>query len=369
MLLDVNGLRLTGRRFGVGRYIEYLLTSWTEVVSPFEGVRVLTPSAIPDPFPLPPSVDHQVLPTRMPNSWWEQVVLPRAHIRSDLLFCPSYVVPLATRGRVVVTHLGSYEALPSAFPLHERVKTRVLYERSAKRADLVITVSESSKADILRFYGVPEHNVEVIPLGVDRSFRPLAHLDRDSVRRRYFADARPLILFVGKLTRRRNIPELVAAFARLRHDRELPHGLVLVGEDTTKQDVPRLAAEHGVADAVVHRAYESHDSLLELYNASDLFVYPSSYEGFGIPVLEAMGCGTPAVTLRNSAFVEFADGAYLCENGSIGELYRGMDTVLSSEEIRHRLREAGVARSRDFYWDDIARRTMETLASVARGER
>lgn len=358
-----------GRRFGVGRYIEYLLRNWTELESPFERVRLLTPSAIGDPFPLPPSVDHQVIGARLKNGWWEQVVLPRHHRSSDLLFCPSYVVPLAARGKIVVTHLGSYEALPSAFPLRERVKSRVLYQLSARRADLVITVSQSSKADILRFYGIPEEKVEVIPLGVDRKFRPLPALDRSAVRARYFGDARPLVLFVGKLTRRRNVPELIAAFARLRRDRNLPHGLVLIGEDTTGQNVESLAIENGIADAVVHRPYEHHDTLVELYNASDLFVYPSSYEGFGIPVLEAMACGVPTVTLRNSAFLEFASGAFLCEDGSTDELYRGMETILFSPEIRERLREEGIARSQDFLWDGIARRTMATLARVARGEK
>src|SRR5207244_404275 len=117
----------------------------------------------------------------------------------------------------------------------------------------------------------------------------------------------------------------------------------------------------GIAGDVVYREYEEHDALVELYNAAALFVYPSSYEGFGIPVLEAMACGTPTVTLRNSAFLEFASGAYMCEDGSVNELYRGMKTLLYSDEARASLAREGLARSQDFLWDGIAKRTMDAL--------
>ena len=365
MNLDINGIRLTGRRFGVGRYVEYLLRCWAEQEIPFEAVRLFTPREV-EGVPIPAYVDHRVVRTRLPNAWWEQVVLAREHDRSDLLFCPSYVVPLAARGKIVVTHLGSYEAMPEAFPRHERVKTRLLYSASARRADLVITVSESSKRDIVRFYGIDADKVRVIPLGVDASFRPLPDLDRAAVRSRVFGYDRPFVLFVGKLTRRRNIPELVAAFAELKQRRSLPHGLLIVGEDSAGQDVPGLAAERGVAPDVLHLPYEEHAALVELYNAADLFVYPSSYEGFGIPVLEAMACGTPTIALRNSAFLEFASSAYLAEDGSAGRLVEAMDAVLGSEELRARLREEGIAASRAFLWDGIAERTLEVLAEVAR---
>jgi glycosyltransferase involved in cell wall biosynthesis len=365
--LDVNGLRLTGRRFGVGRYVEYLFRNWTTLEPPFEGIRLFTPREIERPFELAPFVDHRVVSTRRSNGWWEQAVLPRLHRSTDLLFCPSYVVPLTARGKIVVTHLGSYEAMPSAFPLRERVKTRLLYQLSARKADVVITVSQSSREDIVRYYRVAPEKVVVIPLGVDPAFRPLDDPVRArEARVRLLGADRPFVLFVGKLTRRRNIPELVEAFARLKRDRGLPHALVLVGQNTAGHDLAALASSHGIDGDLVAREFEEHDTLVELYNAAELFVYPSSYEGFGIPVLEAMACGTPTVTLRNTAFLEFAAGAYLAENGTIGELYRALNEVLFSEELKARLRAAGLVRSRDFLWDGIARRTMETLVDVAR---
>ena len=365
MNLDVNGLRLVGRRFGVGRYIEYLLRHWQSLEPPFDRLQLFTPRELDEPIELPSFVSHRIDPARS-NGYWEQAILARRHRAADLLFCPSYVAPLAARGKVVVTHLGSYEALPSAFPLRDRIKTRFLYQASARRADLVITVSESSKRDIVSFYGVSPEKVVVIPLGVDPGFRPLDDPERAASTR--FASLgvdRPLVLFVGKLTRRRNIPQLVEAFARLKQTHGLSHALLLVGANTAGHDLRRLAAAADIEADVFHREFASHDELVDLYNASDLFVYPSSYEGFGIPVLEAMACGIPVVTLANSAFLEFADGAHLCRDASVGELSAGMGAVLGSQSLRLRLRERGLARSRDFLWGDIARRTMETLVTVA----
>ena len=364
--LTVNGMRLTGQRFGVGRYLEYLLSNWTSLDGAFDGVRLLTPRGFDAPIELPPSIEHRVLPTRLPNAYWEQVVLARHHRPGDLLFCPSYVVPLAARGRVVVTHLGSYESLPSAFPVGERVKSRILYQLSARRADLVITVSESSKQDIVRHYGIAPDKIVVIPLGVDPRFRPLADPPRmASVRRELTGREEPFVLFVGKLTARRNIRSLVQAFARLKRELALPHSLVLIGANTAGHDLGALAAEHGLGDRLVHREYADHSALIEIYNAADLFVYPSSYEGFGIPVVEAMACGVPTITLHNSALSEFGDGVHYCPDGSAESLYDGMRTVMGSPELRRRLTADGRARAQDYLWGAIAARTMDALAGVA----
>jgi glycosyltransferase involved in cell wall biosynthesis len=367
MKLDVNGLRLVGQRFGVGRYIEYLLRYWTDLESPFDGLQLFTPRALDDGIELPSFAQLRVVPTKHSNGYWEQAILPRRHRPSDLLFCPSYVAPLAARGKIVVTHHGSYEAIPSAFPLRERVKTRLLYQASARRADLVITVSESSKRDITSFYGVAPEKIHVIPVGVDPRFRPLDDERRlRAVRAEYVGEDRPLILYVGKLTRRRNIPLLIEAYSQLKHAQSLPHALLLVGANTSHHDIARLAEENDVSGNVFHREFASHDELVDLYNASDLLVYPSSYEGFGLPVLEAMACGLPVVTLANTSFLELGRGPYLCRSASVEDLHTGMNDVLSSESLRRQMREEGLARARDFSWEDIARKTMDTLVEVAR---
>lgn len=370
MRLGVNGLRLTGRRLGVGRYVEYLLRYWPTLQHPFEEICVYTPEPLTEPLPLEDPVRLRLLGPRMPAGVWEHLVLPLRKPRDDLFFCPSYVVPLLTRSRpLVVTHLGSYEAIPGAFPWWERTRAHALFRHSCRRADVVITVSESSRRNIIRFYGIAEERIRVIPLGVDDLFQPLADERRLELRRHgYFPDGRPYILFVGKLSARRHIPELVEGFARLVRRAHLPHGLVLIGPDSSERNTQRLAARLGVEERVVHRPFASHAELVEAYNAAELFIYPSEYEGFGIPVLEAMACGTPAITLDNSAFPEFAGGvAHFARDGSAEGLAEAMEMVLFSAEIRERARREGPRRADAYRWRDIARRTMDLLTEVARG--
>jgi glycosyltransferase involved in cell wall biosynthesis len=365
--LAINGIRLMGKRHGVGRYIEYLLRHWANMEHPFGQIRLYTPRELEEPIELPKFVEHKILQTSHSNAYWEQVILPRFHRQTDLLFCPSYVVPLAIRGRTVVTHLGSYEAIPSAFPWYERLKAKLIYQLSAKKADIVITVSESSKLDIIQHYGISPEKIKVIPLGVAPTFRPLHDSDIVQLtRKKYFGGDRPYILFVGKLAKRRNIPELMAAFARIKEKQRIPHGLLLIGQNSVGYNIPQLAKELGIEDSVIHQEFANHEELINIYNAAELFVYPSSYEGFGIPVLEAMACGVPAITLKNSAFLEFANGAaYLAKDGSVDELDRGIQKVLLSKELQTQMSQAGIHRAQHFGWKAIAEKTMGVLAEVA----
>ncbi len=142
MDLAVNGLRLMGHRYGVGRYVEYLLRHWADMPNPFGRIVIYTPGPLDDEIHMPGNAEHRIVSTVGPNAYWEQVVLARLRRQHELLFCPSYVVPLLGRGKTVLTHLGSYEALPSAFPTLERWKSRLIYQLSAHRADRVITVNQ-----------------------------------------------------------------------------------------------------------------------------------------------------------------------------------------------------------------------------------
>jgi glycosyltransferase involved in cell wall biosynthesis len=141
----------------------------------------------------------------------------------------------------------------------------------------------------------------------------------------------------------------------------------LVGHNSVGHDLGALAARFGLGRDLVHREYADHEALIDLYNAADLFVYPSSYEGFGIPVVEAMACGVPTITPRNSALSEFARGVHFCEDGTADELYRAMRAVMTSPQLRATLSREGRERAQDYLWGGIARRTLDTLARVAIG--
>jgi glycosyltransferase involved in cell wall biosynthesis len=373
VILGVNGIRLVAPRSGVARAIEAILACLGELEHPFREVRVYTPSPLDPSIVLPPCAHNVVLPTRLPPGLWEQIILPRAHGNRDLLFCPSYVVPLLARCPTILVHHGSYEGYPEeteVFTRWTRIKTRISYPLSAHRATALSTVSASSRRDISRHYQIPAHRIHVIPEGVDtRLFRPLGgNAWRSALRHRMLECDAPYILYVGKPTKRRNLPNLLRAFAGLKQHRGLPHKLVLIGTSLPGTSFDPLIAALGLQQDVVQIGHASHTELVQAYNAADIMVYPSSYEGFGMPVLEAMACGTPVVALNNTAFPEFAgDVACLLPDAAVSTLEAGIANLLADPNERGRMALAGPRRAAAYDWRIVTRRYLDLMLSVVQG--
>lgn len=345
--LGVDAQRLVGSRAGVARYLASLLREWAAMELPFGQVTLFTPAE------LPADVEHpfEVRVVRGPSlRLWGQFQLPRAARGVDLLFCPAYVAPLRYRGRyAVVMHDALLEVLPGAFS-RQALRRRGLYRRSAERAALVLAPSEASKRDLERVYELEPERVRAIQLGVDDRFRSATEADAERVRESYGLGDRPVILFVGKLSRRRNLPNLVQAVAKLRSD----HLLALAGEDHLGLGP--------AGDRVRVLGFVPDDDLPALYRAAEIFVYPSDYEGFGIPVLEAMAAGTPVVTLDNSALAEVAgDAAVLLPDAGVDQLTGAFERLAADSSLRADYAARGRERAARFTWAETARRTIDAL--------
>jgi glycosyltransferase involved in cell wall biosynthesis len=370
MILGVNGIRLVAPRSGVARAIEAILLCLGELDHPFRTVRVYTPVPIPGDVRLPAIATNVVVPSRLGPALWEQIALPLAHGRRDLLLCPSYVSPLFAACPTFVIHHGSYEGYPSAFSPWVLNKARVAYALSAWRATGVSTVSDFSRGDMRRYYGIPRRRVHVVPEGVDTTiFRPI--LDREqraAFRRDYLGEDVPYIAYVGKPTERRNLTPLLHAFARLKRERGLPHRLLIVGAALPgASPFRRVIRDLRLDEDVTVRDYATHVEMPLIYNAADLFVYPSSYEGFGMPVLEAMACGVPTIALDNTAFPEFAGGvAHLLPDARVETLLEGMYAVLSDPAWRTRMAEDGPRRAQAYDWHHVTRQYLDLLIPIAR---
>jgi glycosyltransferase involved in cell wall biosynthesis len=369
MILGVNGIRLVSARSGVARMIEALLRCLGELDHPFHAIRVYSPAPVADEVRLPPIATNVVVPSRLGPALWEQIALPRAHGRRDLLLCPSYVSPVIARCPTFLIHHGSYEGYPKAFSRWVLTKARIAYALSAWTATGVSTVSEYSRQDMHRFYHIPLDRVHVVPDGVDTSvFRPIADAERlAAFRREYTGSDEPYIAYVGKPTERRNLTPLLHALAKLRAERKQPHRMLIVGAglpgSSRFRDVIR---ELALDEHVVVRDYATHDVMPLVYNAAALFVYPSSYEGFGMPVLEAMACGTPTIALNNTAFPEFAGGvAHLLSDASVDTLLEGMDSVLRDPAWRARMAAEGPKRAASYDWRIITRRYLDLMIPLA----
>jgi glycosyltransferase involved in cell wall biosynthesis len=362
--LGVDTQRLLGSRAGVARYLASLLREWADMELPFSRVTLFTPAPLPDDV-LPE--DHPFEIAVIPGSrrLWGQWQLPRAARGVDLLFCPAYVAPLAYTGRyAVVMHDALLEVLPGTFTRRARLR-RGLYRRSARRAACVLAPSAASKHDLERVYGLDPGRVHAIRLGVDERFRTASDHDATRVREHFGLGTRPVILFVGKLSRRRNLPNLVRAVAALRGRGCSDHLLVLVGEDHLSQRLEELGRAVGIGDGLRVLGFVPDDDLPALYRAAEIFVYPSDYEGFGIPVLEAMAAGTPAITIDNSALAEVAgSAAVLLGSAGVEELTDALERLAADPTLRVEYAERGRARAAQFTWAETARQTLETLVEA-----
>ena len=317
----------------------------------------------------PAGAINVVLPSRLPLALWEQISLPRAHGRRGLLLCPSYVIPLFAGCPTFLIHHGSYEGYPQAFDWWTLNKARAIYTLSAWRATGVSTVSEYSRRDMGRYYGLRPEAIQVVPEGVDtRLFRPLGQAEALARWRTTVLGADvPFLCYVGKPTERRNLTALIRAFAVLKGERNLPHRLLIVGADLPGHSPFRqVITELGLERDVIVRGYASHEEMVLVYNAADLLVYPSSYEGFGMPVLEAMACGTPVIALNNTAFPEFAGGvAHLLPDAQVGTLAEGMWDVLQDPSLRARMAADGPRRAQSYDWRRVTRRYLDLWIPIA----
>lgn len=370
MKVGVSAWRLYGQRLGVARYIEYLLKHWSTMIRPDDRVTLYVHQpADPELLRLSERYDARLVRPKMTYALWENLLLPFAANGVDVLFGPSYTVPLTYRGRSVVVIHSVDEVQPGALPLWHQLTYTQKYRLSAHHADKVIVNAVSTKERVHERYGVPEDKIEVIWLGADEAFAPIHDpaLLREA-RIRYLGADKPYILFVGGLSKRRNVPMLLEAFGILKRERKIPHSLLLVGPNRAGLPLDDLVRHYGIADSVVQTdgRFSHHTELVPIYNAADLFVLPSSSEGFSLTLAEAMSCGVPVVTVNRAALGEVAFGyASTIDDPNVDDLARAMDRVLSDETTSRALRAKSLERAKSMRWRDTAHKTLDVLRRVA----
>jgi glycosyltransferase involved in cell wall biosynthesis len=288
--------------------------------------------------------------------------------RPDLLHV-QYTGPVfASAPLVVSVHDVSYLECPQYFTRFRSLQLRLTVERTLKRAARVLTPSEFSRRAILKHYRLGEEKVVVVPNAASGQFRPI---ERDVARaaiQRKFGICRPFVLTVGDLQPRKNHLGLLQAFEDvLRAEPQLQQDLVFVGKETWYScELHRAVNRSALRDRVHFTGFVEDSDLLQFYGASDLFVFPSFYEGFGLPILEAMACGRAVACSRLTAMPEVANAAgILFDPGSKEEIARAMLDVLLDPELRARLERLGVQRAAAFSWEKSAARTLQVYYDVA----
>jgi len=311
------------------------------------------------------------LPTIKPplRILWEQFIQPLELVKEsiDILHSLAFVQPVICPCPSVITIYDlSFFFFPEAFQSLNRIYLSLFTPYSAKRADRVVAISASTKEDIVRYLGVDPGRIDVIYPGVDEAFRPIADRGRLAAFRDKHGLPEKVILFVGTIEPRKNVERLVRAYARLKKEGDLPHKLVIGGaEGWLYAGVFATVEEMGLGADVLFPGYIPRDELPLWYNVADLFVYPSLYEGFGLPPLEAMACGTPAIASNTSSLPEVVgEAGFLVDPYDVEGMAGAMFKVLTDEGLREGMRRRGLERAQGFSWLKMARETVKVYGSI-----
>lgn len=352
---------------GIGRYVSNLLESMARLEEDL-SLHIIKP---------PPSRGSFVLPdlpaTLVPDSAFsfrQQLVLPRIvrNIKPSLYHSPYYMMPYRMPVPVVLT---CYDLIPMIyrqyFSVFQRTAFVIAHRFALRTASHIIAISEATKSDLVRYFSVEPERVTAIPLAADTAFSPVKGKDIAIMRNKYGIPDR-YVLYVGINKPHKNLLMLLKAWGILMCNGQTEgHSLVIAGYwDPRYPDAKRYVINNGL-DKTVHIIgdVQEHD-LPSLYSGATAFIYPSLYEGFGLPLLEAMACGTPVMCGNVSSLPEVTgEAAAYFDPVNAGEIADTMGEVLASRKNREVLQEKGFARARLFLWEQTALRTVQVYKKVA----
>lgn len=315
------------------------------------------------------------LPTRLYGPLGSRTGFPKLEWlagASDVVLAPNFVVPPTSASCVVVVvHDLARDVMPETAPHHDARWQRG-FERSLRRASAVIVPSESARQDLERFYGIEPERVRVIYHGTDaEAFAPAIPPQIEELRSRFSIEG-PYVIFLGGLEPRKNLEQLVRAFGMI-EDRRC--SLVLAGgavrwAPTYSERIDRAIAElpEDVRGRVIRTGYVADADRRGLLSGAEVLAYPSRYEGFGFPILEAFAANVPVLTSNSSSMPEIAgNAASLVDPDDPESIAKGLDELLGDDDLRNVLRAAGTARVASFTWERCARQTVEVIHRAAAG--
>jgi glycosyltransferase involved in cell wall biosynthesis len=353
------------RSAGISRYIDRTLAHLAPLLDPERLAVFVGPDV---PIGAPSLAGLRIIRTRLPTRHpvvriaWEQIALPLllGRWRADLLHAPAYVAPLASPCPTIITfHDLSFYLVPEAFNRQNRFYLQTFSRLAARRARRIIAVSECTRSDVIRLLGIRPEDVAVVYNGVDPSFRP----EPDPARLARFRQEKGLpdrfILFLGTLEPRKNLRGLLYAYAEARRRGVTEPLIIAGGRGWQVQPILRVLDELGLRSSVRLTGFVGSDEQPLWYNAATLFAFPSRYEGFGLPVVEAMACGTPVVASNRASLPEIVgDAGVLVDPDDVDKLATALVSVLRDEALRRELARRGLERARRFSWEAAARATV-----------
>lgn len=293
--------------------------------------------------------------------WWELVVNP-----PDILFVPAHTIPflpIPSKIKVIVNvHDVGFKRFPE---LYKRIQVwyHDLTMRKIKaRADVIITISEFSRREIIELYGVDESKIKIVYLGYDQKIKKLKNQEINIFVK--YKISQPYLLFVGRIEKKKNVLNMAKAFNAIK-DKYPDLKLVLVGSSGNEAaDLQQFIVENSLQDRIIMPGYVAEDDLPSIMAGAQVFLFPTLYEGFGLPIVQGMAVGAPVVTSDMDPHREVAgDSALFADPRSAEDLAKKIDQLLSDEELRKDLIEKGLKRVENFSW----RKTAEGIAEILMG--
>ncbi len=393
MRIGISGWFWGAPEVGSGQYVHHLLHSLLSVAPEHEYILYL-PGAQPHAtnVPAPEGVRVEIVRTpfdryweNLAKVWYEQVALPRAALKDqvELLHVPYWGSALVRRVPTVVTVHDLIPMLLLAYrggPL-VRTYTRLVAE-GARRAEMVLTDSQASRRDIRRYLKVPRERVRAVPLAVDGMYHPVSDAERLTyVREKYRLPAR-FFLYLGGFDQRKNVTTLIQAYATLvlalaekgedeQGGDEGNVSLVVAGRLPTRDtrffpDPRRIVQAFGIEEHVHFIGWVDEEDKPVLYTLAEALVFPSLYEGFGLPVLEAMACGTPVIAANAASLPELVgDAGLLVAPRDVEGLAEAMMKILEDTDLRRDLSQKARQKALRFTWEEVARATLDAYMWVA----
>jgi glycosyltransferase involved in cell wall biosynthesis len=357
------------RDFGIGTYLRNILIELSRLDRETEYVVLCRPddAAAGDVL----GRNFRMVPETAPTySIAEQLRIPLSLAREGvgLVHEPHYVLPPLIRCRSVVT---IHDCIHLMFPQYLPGKLAHVYAKgsmwiAAHKADRILTVSEASKRDILRLFNVPAEKVVVVYNAIDERFLAPANAERmELVRQRYQLN-HPFVLYVGNIKPHKNIERLIDAFGRARSECPDNLKLVIIGDEISKYPGLRQSVhKHKLDKHVRFLGFQPMETLAAFYRLARAFVFPSLYEGFGLPPLEAMACGSPVVTSNVSSLPEVAGGAaLLVDPYDANSIASGIVRAVTDDTLRADLITRGLERARSFSWPQSVRKIHDIYRQV-----
>lgn len=278
-----------------------------------------------------------------------------------------YIAPLICPCRLIVTiHDIGYKRYPAFFTKAFRRRQSFLVPLNIKKARKIITISEFSKRELIELYNVPEDKVSVTYLGVGEEFKPIKDAEKIAeITSRYKINTK-FILYTGNLQPRKNLVRLIGAFNLLKKHKKIEHKLVIVGRKAWLYgDIFKAMESSEFAEDIIWTDYIPQNDLIMLYNVADVCVYLSLYEGFGLPLVEAMACGTPVIAANSNSLPEVVgDAGILVDPLDVESISKAICEVISNDKLRYEMVEKGLKRAKLFPWENTAKKTLKILHEV-----